>query len=78
MAWSKVIIICSIIVGMCACAEEVKLRVEGVTSIAKTDDHFVCATLDWWPRTKCDYNMCPWQNAGILHLVSTSLSLSPS
>ncbi|KAK4430057.1 Heparanase-like protein 2 [Sesamum alatum] len=49
-------------------AEEVKLTVKGVTSIAKTDDNFVCATLDWWPETKCNYNQCPWGKAGILNL----------
>ncbi|KAF5733935.1 hypothetical protein HS088_TW16G00376 [Tripterygium wilfordii] len=30
--------------------ENVEVRVKSVTSIAKTDDNFVCATLDWWPR----------------------------
>ncbi|KAL7163783.1 hypothetical protein ACSBR2_039831 [Camellia fascicularis] len=48
--------------------EEVKVKVQGVTSIAKTDDNFVCVTLDWWPANKCDYNQCPWQEAGILNL----------
>ncbi|XP_057949309.1 heparanase-like protein 2 [Malania oleifera] len=49
-------------------AEDVKVVVEGVTSIATTDDNFVCATLDWWPSGKCDYNQCPWGKAGILNL----------
>ncbi|XP_058193882.1 heparanase-like protein 2 [Rhododendron vialii] len=49
-------------------SEDVGVKVEGVTSIAKTDDNFVCATLDWWPSNKCDYNQCPWGNAGILNL----------
>ncbi|KAL0363875.1 UNVERIFIED_CONTAM: Heparanase-like protein 2 [Sesamum angustifolium] len=49
-------------------ADEVKLTVKGVTSIGKTDDNFVCATLDWWPETKCNYNQCPWEKAGILNL----------
>ncbi|KAH6769554.1 glucuronidase 2 [Perilla frutescens var. hirtella] len=61
-------IIVSILFKNLCCAEEVKVRVKGVTSIAKTDDNFVCATLDWWPHTKCDYNQCPWANAGILNL----------
>lgn len=51
-------------------AEEVKVMVKSVTSIAKTDDNFICATLDWWPHNKCDYNQCPWENAGILNLVN--------
>ncbi|KAL8035442.1 hypothetical protein ABFX02_12G097000 [Erythranthe guttata] len=51
-----------------AAAEEVKLTVKGVNSIAKTDDNFICATLDWWPQNKCDYNQCPWAKSGILNL----------
>ncbi|XP_057443600.1 heparanase-like protein 2 [Lotus japonicus] len=49
-------------------AEDVKLRVKGVTTIAKTDENFICATLDWWPPNKCDYNQCPWGKSGILNL----------
>ena len=52
-----------------AAAAEVKVKVKGVTSIAKTDGNFICATLDWWPEDKCDYNQCPWGKAGILNLV---------
>lgn len=53
--------------SLCA-ADDVKVFVKGVTSIAKTDDNFVCATLDWWPSEKCDYNQCPWGKAGLLNL----------
>ncbi|TYJ16955.1 hypothetical protein E1A91_A09G017100v1, partial [Gossypium mustelinum] len=38
------------------------------TSIGETDDNFVCATLDWWPTEKCNYNQCPWGKAGLLNL----------
>ncbi|KAL2621503.1 hypothetical protein R1flu_001708 [Riccia fluitans] len=31
-------------------------------------DKFMCATLDWWPPSKCDYGPCPWGQAGILDL----------
>ncbi|KAL1325120.1 hypothetical protein AAHE18_13G138800 [Arachis hypogaea] len=50
-------------------SSDVKLKVKGVTNIATTDENFICATLDWWPSNKCDYNQCPWENAGILNLV---------
>lgn len=63
------VVICLVAALFClCCAEEVKLRVKGATSIAKTDENFICATLDWWPDTKCNYNQCPWGRAGILNL----------
>ncbi|KAK4479814.1 hypothetical protein RD792_015352 [Penstemon davidsonii] len=65
------ILICCVLLSVfgLSLAEEVKLSIKGVTSIAKTDDNFICATLDWWPEDKCDYNQCPWGKAGILNLV---------
>ncbi|KAF6171716.1 hypothetical protein GIB67_007237, partial [Kingdonia uniflora] len=50
-------------------AEDVAVTVRAVTSIAKTDENFVCATLDWWPSNKCNYNQCPWRKAGLLNLI---------
>ncbi|XWS66231.1 hypothetical protein CRYUN_Cryun05aG0181800 [Craigia yunnanensis] len=49
-------------------AENVEVVIQSATSIAKTDDHFVCVTLDLWPPDKCDYNQCPWGNSGIFNL----------
>ncbi|KAL1539456.1 heparanase [Salvia divinorum] len=67
---SNIFIIWCLITLFCLCcdAEEVKLLVKGSKSIAKTDEDFICATLDWWPETKCNYNQCPWGKAGILNL----------
>ncbi|XP_057810770.1 heparanase-like protein 2 isoform X2 [Salvia miltiorrhiza] len=68
---SNVAIICCIITllfCLCCDAEEVKLRVKASKAIAKTDEDFICATLDWWPETKCNYNQCPWGKSGILNL----------
>ncbi|XP_077210369.1 heparanase-like protein 1 [Tasmannia lanceolata] len=48
--------------------EDVIVTVKGVTAIAKTDDPFVCATLDWWPPGKCNYNQCPWGQSSIINL----------
>ncbi|XP_052185237.1 heparanase-like protein 2 [Diospyros lotus] len=63
------LLLCLLVSESAAVAEEdVAVKIEGVTSIAKTDDNFVCATLDWWPANKCDYNQCPWGNAGVLNL----------
>ncbi|KAJ7943376.1 Heparanase-like protein [Quillaja saponaria] len=65
-----VVVLCGILVSLMplCLAEDVQVKVEGVTSIAQTDENFVCATLDWWPSNKCDYNQCPWGKAGILNL----------
>ncbi|KAF1889608.1 hypothetical protein Lal_00024935 [Lupinus albus] len=57
-------------------AEDVKVSVKSVTSIANTDENFICATLDWWPSNKCDYNQCPWGQAGILNLDLNNTILS--
>ncbi|KAL5064856.1 hypothetical protein RYX36_026593 [Vicia faba] len=42
--------------------------VDGVQAIAENDDNFICATIDWWPRDKCDYNYCPWGSSSLLNL----------
>ncbi|EPS66918.1 hypothetical protein M569_07858, partial [Genlisea aurea] len=40
--------------------------------IATVDEDFICATMDWWPPTKCDYGTCSWGNASLLNLDLTS------
>ncbi|XP_063937829.1 heparanase-like protein 2 [Daucus carota subsp. sativus] len=49
-------------------SERVELNIRSVTSVAKTDEDFICATIDLWPSTKCDYNQCPWPKVGLLEL----------
>ncbi|WCJ20727.1 glucuronidase 2 [Euphorbia peplus] len=48
--------------------QHVTLVVDGETTIADTDPHFICATLDWWPHNKCDYDQCPWGYSSILNM----------
>lgn len=50
-------------------AEVIRVTIKGENSIAITDENFICATLDWWPNEKCNYNQCPWGNTSILNLV---------
>ncbi|KAL5559754.1 hypothetical protein UlMin_035965 [Ulmus minor] len=40
----------------------------GTAPVGRTDDHFICATLDWWPPHKCDYGTCSWGQASLLNL----------
>lgn len=47
----------------------VLVEINSSATIATIDDHFVCATLDWWPPEKCDYGTCAWGNASLLNLV---------
>ncbi|XP_041016848.1 heparanase-like protein 3 isoform X1 [Juglans microcarpa x Juglans regia] len=42
--------------------------INGTTCIARIDDDFVCATLDWWPPEKCDYGTCGWGRTSLLNL----------
>ncbi|GAB4829071.1 hypothetical protein Ancab_018733 [Ancistrocladus abbreviatus] len=64
----KVLLCAALLCLASVAAEDVEVTIRGTTSIATTDDNFVCATLDWWPSDKCDYGQCPWGKAGILNL----------
>uniref|UniRef100_A0A1D1Z3K1 Heparanase-like protein 1 n=1 Tax=Anthurium amnicola TaxID=1678845 RepID=A0A1D1Z3K1_9ARAE len=48
--------------------EPATIIIRGTMTAAKTDDNFICATLDWWPPEKCNYNQCPWGQSSILNL----------
>lgn len=49
--------------------KSIQVLVDGSNRIATVGDEFICATLDWWPASKCDYGSCPWYNASLLNLV---------
>ncbi|KAM0829670.1 hypothetical protein ACQ4PT_066734 [Festuca glaucescens] len=51
-----------------AAGEKATVLVRAVTAISHTDDNFICATLDWWPKDKCNYGMCPWHDSSIVNL----------
>ncbi|KAA8542512.1 hypothetical protein F0562_023664 [Nyssa sinensis] len=42
--------------------------VNGTEVITSTDDNFICATIDWWPHDKCNYNQCPWGSSSVKNL----------
>ncbi|GBG68394.1 hypothetical protein CBR_g2938 [Chara braunii] len=52
-----------------------ELQVEVGRPQSVTGDHFLCATLDWWPPDKCSYGRCSWGNASILNLDLSSKRL---
>lgn len=58
---------CSVISSILA--EHVTVTVNATTAVAETDSNFVCATIDWWPKEKCNYGMCPWHESSLISLV---------
>lgn len=50
--------------------EHGSLLVDGAQTKAETGENFICATIDWWPHDKCDYNHCPWGYSSVVNLVS--------
>ncbi|CAL5372313.1 unnamed protein product [Camellia sinensis] len=49
-------------------AEDATIVVNGTKAIANTDTNYICATIDWWPPDKCNYNQCPWGSSSIINL----------
>ncbi|KAG0460237.1 hypothetical protein HPP92_023365 [Vanilla planifolia] len=68
----KALFCCFLVVFLCSfpssLQENVTVTVKSVTTIAQTDADFVCVTLDWWPKDKCNYGMCPWGNTSVLNM----------
>jgi hypothetical protein len=50
--------------------EHGSLLVNGAQPKAETGDNFICATIDWWPHDKCDYDHCSWGYSSVVNLVS--------
>ena len=48
-----------------------EIVVDGTTTIAETDENFICLTLDIWPHDECRWpKLCVWDgHASILNLV---------
>ncbi|XP_072973385.1 heparanase-like protein 1 [Typha angustifolia] len=46
----------------------VTVTVQVMANIGETDDSLICTTLDWWPKEKCNYGMCPWHDSSIINL----------
>ncbi|KAL6973421.1 heparanase [Sarracenia purpurea var. burkii] len=47
---------------------DVVLVINGTEAVANTDANYICATIDWWPHDKCNYNRCPWGSSSIINL----------
>lgn len=35
-------------------------KLAGVTGMP-----YICTTIDWWPKTKCDWGLCSWERASV-------------
>ena len=57
-------------------ATHASIIVDGAAVVAETDDNYICATIDWWPHDKCNYNRCPWGYSSAVNLVRIWYSAS--
>ncbi|XP_071716421.1 heparanase-like protein 1 isoform X2 [Rutidosis leptorrhynchoides] len=48
--------------------QESELIINGTLPMSHTDANYICATIDWWPNDKCNYNHCPWGSSSALNL----------
>lgn len=51
--------------------KRVSIVIEAARRVSETDENFVCATLDWWPHDKCNYDQCPWGYSSVINMVIT-------
>ncbi|KAL0416158.1 UNVERIFIED_CONTAM: Heparanase-like protein 1 [Sesamum latifolium] len=49
-------------------SEDARLVIDTSTTVAETDVNYICATIDWWPEDKCNYNRCPWGSSSVINL----------
>lgn len=67
---------CLLLVSETTMAQDMKrasIVIDGANRVAETDENFVCATLDWWPHDKCNYDNCPWGYSSVINMVITKL-----
>ncbi|KAF5933961.1 hypothetical protein HYC85_030132 [Camellia sinensis] len=48
--------------------EDAVIVVNGTQAVTNTDPNYICATIDWWPHDKCNYNQCPWGYSSIINM----------
>ncbi|XP_010491400.1 PREDICTED: heparanase-like protein 1 [Camelina sativa] len=74
-----VILSCLLVAPETTMAQEMKrvsIVIEGARRVSETDENFVCATLDWWPHDKCNYQQCPWGYSSVINMDLTRPLLS--
>ncbi|XP_048330032.1 heparanase-like protein 1 isoform X2 [Ziziphus jujuba] len=47
---------------------QANIVVVAATAVGEVDSKFICATIDWWPHDKCNYNQCPWGYTSAMNL----------
>ncbi|XP_010546175.1 PREDICTED: heparanase-like protein 1 isoform X2 [Tarenaya hassleriana] len=45
-----------------------RIIIDGTRRVSETDENFVCATIDWWPHDKCNYDQCPWGYSSVINM----------
>ncbi|KAF3437572.1 hypothetical protein FNV43_RR20328 [Rhamnella rubrinervis] len=49
-------------------AAHVNIVIDGTMAIGGVGNNYICATIDWWPHDKCNYNQCPWGYTSAMNL----------
>ncbi|KAG6404064.1 hypothetical protein SASPL_136301 [Salvia splendens] len=49
-------------------SKDARIIIDTSSTVANTDANYICATIDWWPKDKCEYNRCPWGSSSVLNL----------
>jgi heparanase 1 len=57
---------------LAASALDLTATVNPALPVGHTNEGYICVNLDWWPKTKCDYDRCPWGEASIQNLDITN------
>ncbi|KAE9601927.1 putative glycosidase [Lupinus albus] len=65
---SLFLFLASLHLTLCQDVEHGFVLLDATQTIAETHDNFICATIDWWPHDKCDYNYCPWGYSSLTNL----------
>ncbi|XP_048318964.2 heparanase-like protein 1 [Ziziphus jujuba] len=64
----KILFSCLFVLFSLCLADNIDVSINGETAQAITDENFICATLDWWPDTECNFGYCSWIKSSVLNI----------
>lgn len=72
---TKVLFSCLFVLFSLCLADNIDVSINGETAQAIIDENFICATIDWWPDTECNFGYCSWIKSSVLNIVRLLLFL---